>query len=84
MVQQMHSTHAISTTGTHHHRCHFQNSPPLTPSPLLPPHAQLVPYDMSLASVKKFIWRRSEDVLFTFSARDPANVPPLPVLSPPS
>jgi hypothetical protein len=45
---------------------------------------QLVPFDMSLASVKKFIWRRSEDVLFMFTARDPANIPPLPKIAPPS
>jgi hypothetical protein len=45
---------------------------------------QLVPFEMSLASVKKFIWRRSEDVLFNFTARDSANIPPLPKISPPS
>jgi hypothetical protein len=39
---------------------------------------------MSLAAVKKYIWRRSEDVLFTFSARDAASIPALPNFAPPA
>lgn len=45
---------------------------------------QGVPYEMSLASVKKFIWRKSDDLVFHFRVRDPNNPVPLPVIQPPS
>jgi WD repeat-containing protein 48 len=42
-----------------------------------------VPYEMSLASVKKFIWRKSEDIVFTFRVQDAQAPMPLPVLTGP-
>ncbi|GAX75270.1 hypothetical protein CEUSTIGMA_g2715.t1 [Chlamydomonas eustigma] len=42
-----------------------------------------VPYEMSLASVKKYIWRKSDDLVFTFRVQDPHAPMPLPVLSGP-
>jgi hypothetical protein len=30
---------------------------------------QAVPYDMSLASIKKYIWRRSDDPTFQYRVR---------------
>lgn len=36
---------------------------------------------MSLAAVKKYIWRRSDDVVFVYRVRDPTNVAQLPKIS---
>ncbi len=44
---------------------------------------QAVPYDMSIAAVKKFIWRKTEDVLFHYRILDPASPAPFPQLQPP-
>jgi len=41
-----------------------------------------VPYEMSLASVKKYIWRKSDDLIFNYRVRDPHNPAPLPVVTP--
>ncbi len=43
---------------------------------------QAVPYEMSLASVKKYIWRKSDDLVFHFRVLDPQRPQPLPVFSP--
>jgi hypothetical protein len=43
---------------------------------------QAAPYEMSLASIKKFIWRKGDDLVFHFRQLDPENPAPLPVLSP--
>ncbi|KAF5831343.1 hypothetical protein DUNSADRAFT_13282 [Dunaliella salina] len=42
---------------------------------------QAVPFDMSLASVKKYIWRRSDDPVFTYKVLDPMAPLPMPVFT---
>ena len=42
-----------------------------------------VPYAMSVASVQKFLWKRSDDVVFHYRVLDPARPAPLPVFKPP-
>ncbi|WIA22702.1 hypothetical protein OEZ85_001110 [Tetradesmus obliquus] len=37
-----------------------------------------VPYSMSLATIKKFIWKRSDDVVFHYRTLDPARLAPFP------
>ena len=39
---------------------------------------QAVPYSMSLATIKKFIWKRSDDVVFHYRTLDPARLAPFP------
>eukprot|EP00798_Chlamydomonas_sp_ICE-L_P026920 gene26920-4543_t len=39
-----------------------------------------VPYEMSLAAVKKYIWKKPDDLIFHFRIRDPAKLAPLPVI----
>jgi hypothetical protein len=41
---------------------------------------QAVPCDLSVAAVKKFIWRRSDDCVFVYRVLDPANPAPMPKL----
>ncbi|KAF8066279.1 wdr48 [Scenedesmus sp. PABB004] len=41
-----------------------------------------VPYTMSIATVKKFIWKRSDDVLFVFRVADRDRLAPFPALGP--
>jgi hypothetical protein len=43
---------------------------------------QVAPYDMSLSAVKKFIWCKSEDIIFNYRIFDPANPAPLPQIKP--
>ncbi|KIY92236.1 hypothetical protein MNEG_15728 [Monoraphidium neglectum] len=43
-----------------------------------------VPCELSVAAVKKFIWRRSDDVLFIYRVLDPASPAPMPVIGPPA
>jgi hypothetical protein len=38
---------------------------------------------MSLASVKRFLWKKGDDLVFHFRAMDPGNPVPLPTLLPP-
>jgi hypothetical protein len=38
---------------------------------------------MSVASVQKFLWKRSDDVVFHYRVLDPARPAPLPVFKPP-
>ncbi|KAG2485008.1 hypothetical protein HYH03_016211 [Edaphochlamys debaryana] len=41
------------------------------------------PYEMSLSSVKKYVWKKkNDDLVFHFRIKDPAVVVPLPVLGP--
>lgn len=42
--------------------------------------SQAVPYEMSLATVKKYIWKKSDDVVFAYSIRGP-HPAPLPVIT---
>lgn len=64
----------------------------LRPGTPMPPVAVLelvcnnlaVPYSMSLAAVKKYIWKRSDDIVFYYRLRDLKNLPPMPVITPPS
>ena len=44
--------------------------------------AQGVPYEMSLASIKKYIWKKGDDLVFHFRVLDPSNPAPLPVIKP--
>jgi hypothetical protein len=37
---------------------------------------------MSLASIKRYIWKKSDDLVFHFRRRDPLNPAPLPVIPP--
>ncbi|KAL6761193.1 WD40-repeat-containing domain protein [Haematococcus lacustris] len=46
-------------------------------------NGMLVPYDLSLSSVKKFIWRRSDDVVLHYSVRNPSRPAPMPDIQPP-
>ena len=39
---------------------------------------QAVPYEMSLASVKRFLWRKGDDLVFHFRAGDPRRPLQLP------
>ncbi|KXZ53892.1 hypothetical protein GPECTOR_6g810 [Gonium pectorale] len=41
-----------------------------------------VPFEMSLATVKKYIWRKGDDLIFNYRIRNPAQPAPLPVLTP--
>ncbi|KAI8462810.1 MAG: WD40-repeat-containing domain protein [Monoraphidium minutum] len=43
-----------------------------------------VPCELSVAAVKKFIWRRSDDVLFIYRLLDPATIAPMPKVEPPT
>ncbi|GFH26664.1 uncharacterized protein HaLaN_24847, partial [Haematococcus lacustris] len=80
-----------------HNTLQEQNITPVNP-PILPTEAQpgqpyyeleltcngmLVPYDLSLSSVKKFIWRRSDDVVLHYSVRNPSRPAPMPDIQPP-
>jgi hypothetical protein len=42
-----------------------------------------VPYSLSIATVKKFIWRRSDDVIFHYRILDPARLAPFPTFAGP-
>jgi len=42
-----------------------------------------VPFEMSLSSVKKFIWCKSDDVVFHYRVRDALHPAPLPKIEPP-
>jgi hypothetical protein len=44
---------------------------------------QAVPYSLSLATIKKFIWKRSHDVVFHYKALDPARLAPFPTFQSP-
>jgi hypothetical protein len=44
---------------------------------------QAVPYSMSLATIKKFIWKRSDDVVFHYRTLDPARLAPFPTFQSP-
>jgi hypothetical protein len=49
------------------------------------PHApvlllQAVPYSFSIATVKRYIWKRSDDVIFHYRILDAARVAPFPQL----
>lgn len=41
---------------------------------------QAVPWELSLAALKKFIWRRKDDILVEYRILDPANPAPLPII----
>ena len=43
-----------------------------------------VPADLSVAAIKKFLWRRGDDVLFHYRALDPLNPAPMPVIEMPA
>jgi hypothetical protein len=57
---------------------------PTSPALVAASPPQAVPCDLSVAAVKKLIWRRSDDVLFIYRVLDPANPAPLPKLGPES
>ena len=42
---------------------------------------QAVPYDLSLAAVKKYIWKKGDDLVFHFKARDARQLAPLPAFN---
>ncbi|GLC66648.1 hypothetical protein PLESTF_000456600 [Pleodorina starrii] len=42
-----------------------------------------VPFEMSLATVKKFIWKKSDDLVFNYRVRNPLHPAPPPVLQGP-
>lgn len=42
-----------------------------------------VPYNLTLAAVKKFIWRRSDDVIVHYRIQDPLRPAPMPTIKPP-
>jgi hypothetical protein len=44
-------------------------------------HMQAVPYEMSLAAIKKYIWRKPDDVMFVYRVRDPAAPAQLPSIT---
>jgi WD repeat-containing protein 48 len=48
------------------------------------PVLQAVPYSLSIATVKKYIWKRSDDVIFNYRVLDPARLAPLPTFGPDS
>lgn len=50
-------------------------SPPPTPST-----PQAVPYSFSIATIKRYIWKRSDDVIFHYRVLDPARLAPFPQL----
>jgi hypothetical protein len=41
---------------------------------------QAVPYSFSIATVKRYIWKRSDDVIFHYRILDPARLAPFPQL----
>ncbi len=43
---------------------------------------QAVPSDLSLAAMKKFIWRREDDIVIEYRVMDPARPALLPVIDP--
>lgn len=43
---------------------------------------QAVPYEMSLASVRKYVWKKSEDLVFHYRVRDASSALPLPTITP--
>lgn len=43
---------------------------------------QAVPSDLSLAAMKKFIWRRKDDIVIEYRIMDPARPALLPVIDP--
>lgn len=60
-------------------------TPPPHTTPLPTPYSkqyqsQAVPYTFSIASVKRFIWKRSDDVIFHYRILDPARLAPFPNL----
>ena len=60
--------------------CGSTGAIPGIPPPLIlpPPILQAVPYEMSLASVKRFLWRKGDDLVFHFRAGDPRRPLQLP------
>jgi WD repeat-containing protein 48 len=51
---------------------------------LLTCSGQAVPWDFSLAAVRQWIWRRSDDLVIHYSVRDPRTPLRLPAIRPPS
>lgn len=48
-------------------------------------NGQGVPYDMNLASVRAYLWKKpSEDLVFQFRRLDPRHPAPMPVILPPA
>ena len=48
-------------------------------------NGQGVPYDMNLASVRAYLWKKpSEDLVFHFRRLDPKNPAPMPTITPPT
>ena len=45
---------------------------------------QAVPCELSLAALKKFIWRRKDDIIIEYRILDPENPAPLPAIERPS
>lgn len=43
-----------------------------------------VPHDLSLAAVRAFMWRRSDDLLLNYRVRRPDAPAPLPAIKPPA
>lgn len=39
---------------------------------------QAVPYTFSIATVKRYIWKRSDDVIFNYRILDPSRLAPFP------
>eukprot|EP00775_Hariotina_reticulata_P005150 gene5150-5390_t len=65
----------------------------MTPDTQLPPfnkqqyleltcNGMAVPYCLSIATVKKYFWKRSDDVIFHYRILDPARLAPLPMFGP--
>ena len=46
-------------------------------------NGQAVPFDLSLAGVRSFIWRRSDNLVIHFRIYNPNKPAPLPVVKPP-
>ena len=48
-----------------------------------PAMLQAVYFDFTLSAVKKYIWRRSDDVVFNYRLYKPHRRAPLPLIKPP-
>ena len=63
-------------------RAHFVPCQPDGSATTPKPRTQAIPCELSVAAVKKLVWRRSDDVVFLYRVLDPSAPAPLPKLEP--
>lgn len=85
------SSHNPNNLPSSHNPNNPQQSPTIPNNPNNLPYLEIlcngqgVPYDMNLASVRAYLWKKpSEDLVFQFRRLDPRHPAPMPVILPPA